>query len=299
MAFYNPIGRANYEPNSWGPEIGGPREDPRTGFESYPEEIEGEKRRLRSKTFADHYSQARQFYLSQTETEQNHIANAFTFELAKVETPAIRARMVAHLRNVDEDLAQTVANGLRLKPMPTAADAAVPTKKLAASPKLSILLNGPESFEGRKLGALVTDGVDIETVRGLFSALEGEGALMEIIAPNVGGVEASDGTWIEAKQMIDGGPSVLYDAVGVLTSEDGATLLGDHPAARDFIADAFAHCKFLAYTPEALSLLEKAIGPDHDEGCLELASADDAETLVEMCRKLHYWEREPKLKPNT
>jgi len=119
------------------------------------------------------------------------------------------------------------------------------------------------------------------------------------LAPNVGGVEASDGTWIEAKQMIDGGPSVLYDAVGVLTSEDGATLLGDHPAARDFIADAFAHCKFLAYTPEALSLLEKAIGPDHDEGCLELASADDAETFVEMCRKLRYWEREPKLKPNT
>jgi catalase len=298
MAFHNPIGRANYEPNSWGPEIGGPREDPRMGFESYPEELEGEKRRLRSETFADHYSQARQFYLSQTETEQNHIASAFTFELAKVETPPIRARMVAHLRNVDEALAQTVANGLRLKPMPAVADAAAPIKKLDASPKLSILLNGPDSFEGRKLGALVTDGVAIETVRALFSALEAEGALMEIVAPNVGGVEASDGTWIEAKQMIDGGPSVLYDAVAILASEEGATLLGNHPAARDFCADAFAHCKFLAYTPEALPLLEKAIGPDQDEGCLELASADDAETFVEMCRELRYWDREPKLKPN-
>lgn len=108
-------------------------------------------------------------------------------------------------------------------------DAAAPIKKLDASPKLSILLNGPDSFEGRKLGALVTDGVDIETVRALFSALEAEGAVMEIVAPNVGGVEASDGTWIEAKQMIDGGPSELYDAVAILTSEEGATLLGNHP----------------------------------------------------------------------
>ena len=130
MAFYNPTGRANYEPNSWGGEIGGPREDPENGFRSFPEEVEGQKLRVRSETFADHYSQARQFYLSQTETEQGHIASAFTFELSKVETPAIRARMVSHLLNVDEDLARTVADGLRLKPMPKAADAAMPTKAL-------------------------------------------------------------------------------------------------------------------------------------------------------------------------
>jgi catalase len=55
--------------------------------------LEGDKRRIRSETFADHYSQARQFYLSQTPVEQSHIAAAFTFELSKVETPAIRARM--------------------------------------------------------------------------------------------------------------------------------------------------------------------------------------------------------------
>ena len=199
--------------------MGGPREDPENGFRSFPEEVEGQKLRVRSETFADHYSQARQFYLSQTETEQGHIASAFTFELSKVETPAIRARMVSHLLNVDADLARTVARGLRLKPMPKAADPAMPTKELEPSPKLSILLNGPGSFKGRKLGALVTDGVDIELCsKPCTRRSKPKARLIEIVSPMVGGVEASDGTWVEGKQMLGGGPSVLYDAVAVLAS---------------------------------------------------------------------------------
>jgi len=297
MAFYNPTGRANYEPNSWGGEMGGPREDPQNGFRSFPEELEGQKQRVRSETFADHYSQARQFYLSQTDTEQGHIAAAFTFELSKVETPAIRARVVSHLLIVDEDLAQTVADGLRLKPMPKPADAAMPTKELAPSPKLSILLNGPGSFKGRKLGALVTDGVDIDVLKALYAALEAEGALIEIVAPMVGGVEASDGTWVEAKQMLGGGPSVLYDAVAILVSAEGAALLAKDSAAKDFISDAFAHCKFIAFSANAMLLFEKAgLAADLDEGCVPLKSKGDAKAFVAMAGKLRFWEREPKAK---
>lgn len=88
------------------------------GFRSFAAQESGEKRRLRAESFADHYSQARQFYLSQTETERRHIANAFVFELSKVEKAAIRARMVAGLVNVDEDLAATVADGLGLAEVP-------------------------------------------------------------------------------------------------------------------------------------------------------------------------------------
>ena len=297
MAFHNPKGRANYEPNSWGGEIGGPREAPQDGFRSFPEEVEGRKERVRSETFADHYSQARQFYISQTPTEQDHIASAFTFELSKVETPAIRARVVSHLLNVDEDLARTVADGLRLKPMPKPAEAAMPTKELKPSPKLSILLNGPESFKGRKLGALVTDGVDIDLVTALQSALEDEGALIEFVAPMVGGVEASDGTWIEAKQKIDGGPSVLYDAVAVLASADGVQNLVRESTAKDFVNDAFAHCKFIAYNAEAMPLFEKAgLAADLDDGCMELSSPNDAAAFVETCGELRFWEREPNVK---
>ncbi|MHC5543252.1 catalase, partial [Singulisphaera rosea] len=116
MAMHNPKGRVNYEPNSWSP--GGPRESPEVGYQSFPAPVEGPKLRARSETFSDHYSQARQFYISQTELEQRHIANALTFELSKVMTPAIRARMVSHLLNIDAGLAEAVAKGLRLKEMP-------------------------------------------------------------------------------------------------------------------------------------------------------------------------------------
>lgn len=98
MAMRNPVGRANYQPNSPGD---GPRPDPKRGFRSYPAEEDGPKVRLRAESFADHYSRARQFYLSQTEVEQKHIALALTFELSKVETPVIRERLVSHLMNID------------------------------------------------------------------------------------------------------------------------------------------------------------------------------------------------------
>jgi catalase len=292
MALVNPKGRANYEPNSWNGEASGPRESPEKGFHSYPAAEEGVKQRVRSETFADHYSQARQFYVSQTETEKNHIAAALVFELSKVETPKIRSRMVAHLLNVDEGLARQVADGLGLKEVPQPAEAAKPTRQLKQSPALSIQLNGPKSFKGRKLGALVTEGVDVNLLQALKTALQNEGALLEIIAPKVGGVKASDGSWIEAAQKIDGGPSVLYDAVALLPSEQGAKLLAKEPAARDFIADAFAHMKFIGYAEPAATLFDKAgIGESRDEGFMALRGRADCAAFVAACRGLRYWAR--------
>ena len=292
MAMVNPKGRVNYEPNSWGGAMGGPRETPR-GFTSFPAEEAGPKQRIRSETFADHYSQARQFYISQTETEQAHIAAAFTFELSKVETPAIRARMVAHLLNVDDGLANAVAQGLGLRQMPKPADAARPTdRSLPPSPALSILKHGPDSFKGRKVGALVTDGIDAAILTALKDAVEKEGAVLKLIAPAIGGIKAKDGTRFPADEKIEGGPSILFDAVVLLVSPDGARQLAKLPAARDFVADALAHLKFIAFVDAAKPLLEKG-GADlaQDKGLIELKGPRDAAGFVSLCRALRYWER--------
>jgi catalase len=215
--------------------------------------------RVRSETSADHYSQARQFYISQTPVEQEHIAASFTFELSKVERPAIRSRMVAHLLNVDKELAKKVSDRLRLPELPKAAEPArKPIMDLKESPALSILRNGPTSFKGRKVGALVTDGVDADLLASLCKALQKEGATLELIAPMVGGVKASDGSFIEAQQKIDGGPSVLYDSIALLSAE-GARKLSNEASLRDFIADAFAHCKFIAYDESAKPLLSRVL----------------------------------------
>jgi catalase len=298
MAFFNPKGRVNYEPNSWGGAAGGPREAPDRGFTSYPEAAEGEKLRVRSETFADHYSQARQFYLSQTPVEQGHIASAFIFELSKVETQAIRARMVAHLRNVDEGLAKKVADGLRLKELPKAAEPARPVVTgLKPSPALSILANAPGTFKGRKLGILVSDGVNADLLQAVQAAFKQEGAVVKLVAPMVGGVEASDSSWIEADEKIDGGPSVVFDAVAVLLSDAGARLLADEATARDFVSDAFAHCKFIGHSAAALPLLEKAgIAAPRDAGVIQLGGPADAAGFLASCRQLRLWEREAKVK---
>jgi catalase len=291
MALVNPKGRVNYEPNSWNGQAG-PRESPEKGFSTYPAEEDGAKLRIRSETFSDHYSQARQFYGSQTEIEQDHIASALVFELSKVENLAIRSRMVSHLLNIDGALANKVGDGLGLREMPQPAQAAKPTRQdLKKSPALSILLNGPKSFKGRKLGALVTDGVNIDLLQALKRALQDEGALLEIVAPKVGGVEASDGSWVEADQKIDGGPSVLYDAVALLPSEPGVKALAGEPAARDFIADAFAHKKFIGYVEAAASLFIRAGAEGPDDGCIVLKGRETCAELIAACRELRYWAR--------
>ncbi|WP_454280722.1 catalase [Sphingomonas sp. Marseille-Q8236] len=290
MAMRNPKGRANYEPNSWGPE-GGPRENPTAGYRSYPAEVRGTKQRIRAETFSDHYSQARQFFVSQVPIEQKHIGDALVFELSKVERVDIRARAVSHLRLIDEGLAATVADGLGLE-LPEPAKAAKPTLNLSASPKLSILANGPKSFAGRKMGLLLTDGASADLFKGLTKALDAEGGLWEVVAPKIGGVTLDDGTKVAAKQKIDGGPSVLYDAVAVLPSAQGAAMLAKDATAKDFVADAFAHCKFIGHTADADSLFDAAGVKDRDDGFVPLAKSNDAKTFVTQCRELRFWARE-------
>ena len=295
MAMRNPTGRANYQPNSFGE---GPRESPARGFTHFAGEEQGAKARLRPESFADHYSQARQFYLSQTPPEQRHIASALTFELSRVETVAIRERMVSHLLNIDETLASTVAQKLGFQTMPKPAEAAVPTRQdLEPSPALSIVNRGPQRFEGRKLGILITDGVDAKLLQGLTEAVTAEKAVVELIAPKVGGAVASDGTLIKAHYMIDGGPSVLFDAVALLTSAEAIDDLVKEATARDFVADAFQHCKFIGYDQSALPLLEKAgIADAMDEGVLPLPGEDGLAAFVSELGKLRVWAREPSVK---
>jgi catalase len=294
MAMMNPKGRVNYEPNSWDPP--GPREDAAAGFRTYPDgrgDEAGPKRRLRAASFADHYSQARQFFVSQNEVEQRHIIDAFVFELSKCDKEAIRTRMVAGLRNVGDDLAGPVAEGLGLPGLPDPLPAArEPVRDLPASTALSILANGPDSFAGRKVGILVANGTDAAKLAEVRSAAEQASVNVELVAPAVGGIEASDGNRVAADQKIDGGPSVLYDAVVVLTTKSGATTLAALPTARDFVTDAYAHCKFVGYAGEPGPLFEAAgLTSLMDDGFISL-DENSAADFVSRCGQLRFWARQ-------
>ncbi len=283
------LGRGNYEPNSLTGDDRGPRADVTQGYQSVVREEQGPTRRLRAESFADHYSQARQFFISQTPVEQDHIVAAFGFELGKVEDPKVRTRMLGNLRNVDEDLAQHVADKLGM-PLPEKSAAAVtPRTDLPESPALSIQLNGPDSFAGRKLGILVTDGSDKAIVDAVTKAAQSAGAVVEYVAPAIGPVKLKGGK-ITPDHAIDGGPSVLFDAVALVPSATGAADLAGRTSAKDFVSDAFAHHKFIGVGPDAADLLI-AVGVTPDAGCLDLDTAS-ASAFIETCGALRHWERD-------
>ncbi|MET4079405.1 catalase [Janibacter sp. UYMM211] len=287
-------GRATYEPNSFSGAERGPREAGAEGHVPVPERVEGTTRRIRSESFADHYSQARQFWVSQTPVEQDHIVAAYVFELGKCEVEAIRSRMVANLRNVDEELAGRVAKGLALD-LPEASPAAVETRTdLDPSPALSILANAPETFAGRKLGLLLGEGADAGTVAAVEKSVTDAGGMVEVIAIAVGGTTLSDGRRIPADQAIAGAPSVLYDAVAIIAGDAGGTALADEPAARDFVTDAFTHFKVIGLGG-ATSTLVAAAGldgkVDADDAVLTVSGADDAQTFITRCAGPRHWDR--------
>ena len=294
MTLANPPGRANYEPNSWGVD-GGPREDPVRGFRTFPASESGDQRRVRPESFADHYSQARQFYVSQTETERRHIEASFTFELSKVETATVRERMVASLVNVHADLALAVADGLGIS-VPDALPAEVTTRTdLEPSRALSILANGPETFAGRRVGAFVTEGCDAKTLRSLRRALQAEGAELMLIAPTIDGVTDSDGKTVAINERLGGAPSVLFDAVALVTSDNGTPGLLDHPGIHSFVSDAHTHCKFVGFNEPARALMD-ASGVDaakRDAGYFQLdGTKESAAAFADACRTLRLWARE-------
>ncbi len=297
MTMSNPKGRANYEPNSWGDGDGaeedrGPRACPSSGFSSYEAPVAGPKVRVRSETFADHYSQARQFYISQTDVEQKHLSDAFVFELSKVGRMDIRERLVGHLRHVDADLAQSVSDGLGLEKLPKKVPIArEPVEDLPASDALSILKNGPESFKGRKLGIFISDGADAAAVTDLKKAAENAGAMVGIIAPHIAGAKLSDGKIMAANEKIDGGPSVLFDAVAIILGEETADKVKDMKPAQDFVSDAFAHAKFIAWMPSSMPLFEATCLDDKVDGGFHDLSSGDSKSFIKTCSALRYWAR--------
>ena len=282
-----PAGRVAYEPNSL--VNSPPREGPVSDFHSAMVAETGEKGRIRAKSFADHYSQARQFYLSQTAYEQAHIASALVFELSKVEHGHVRQAMVGHLRHIEEELAGRVAAGLGLDALPDAPATAAPVQEMEISPAVQIIGKMKMTLMGRAIGILVADGSDGSIMKKLEQAVTDAGAVAKLIAPKIGGIKLADGSILVADGQLAGTPSVLFDAVAVILSDKGAAELSRERAAIDFVRDAFGHLKAIAVDKGGEALLECAnIGHEDEVG---VVAASDSDAFI-AAAKTRQWERE-------
>jgi catalase len=290
-----PTGRVAYDPNSLAPD--GPRENPTSGFATYPTHESGDKLRIRPDSFADHYSQARMFFRSMSEPEQRHIVSAFAFELGKVETIAIRTRMLGHLMIIDESLGAAVEQALGMEGK---ADQIVPARKpfeMEESPALSLIKKALPTLRGRKVGVMVTNGADDHLLEVLRKALAKEGATLAIIAPKVGGVKTTAGKSLPADHALSAAPSIFFDAVAIVSSADGVAALVQEAAAVDWVRDAFGHLKVIGYDESATPLLEQAaITPGVDGGVVAFSARAGIAEFIAAAKLQRIWEREPTLR---
>ena len=232
----------------------------------------GIKCRIRTESFADHYSQARQFYISLSSYEQAHLASALVFELSKVEHPHIRVAMVGHLRHIEEDLAQRVATGIGIDDLPQAPTAAAVVKELPASAALQVIGNMKDTLEGRAIGLLIADGSDAANIDDVKKSVAGAGATVTLVAAKIGKVKLSDGSSLKVDGQLAGTPSVLFDAVAVILSEEAVALLSKEAAAIDFVRDAFGHLKAIGIDKGGEILLTAA-GIELDAGVIAIGNA--------------------------
>jgi catalase len=229
---------------------------------SFPQPVAEDKVRGKPEKFAEHYAQATLFWNSQTDVEKQHIIRAYRFELTKVQTAAVRRRVVAQLRNVDETLARAVADGLGFDALPDALPLLVkpPARpEVRSSEALSLFARpGKTGIATRRIALLVADGVDASEVSAVQQQLMAQGAVPRVVGVKLGAVRTSAGPALEIEVSMETAPSVLWDALIVFGSAIKTHPLVDSGHAKEFLKDQYRHCKPILLLGSAQSLLAAA-----------------------------------------
>ena len=305
-------GRVSYQPNSLGggcPYQAAMRDG---GFTSFPQPINAPKVRDRSESFFDFFSQAALFYNSQAPHEKAHMVKALRFELGKVETIAIRKRMLGLLTQVNAGLAQQVAEGLGL-PVPKGPEQPInqgvapdvdqkkyqgnnKAKSIDNSPALSMVNSPGIPLATRKFAFLVADGVDSTTVDPVKKALEAEGAMVKLIAPHLGELTTSAGKKLPIDFSLLTAASVLFDGLYIPGGAKSVEALLQEPDAIHFINETYTHCKPIGAWKEGTRLVAAAyVGAIKDPiGVVTDTGNSFVKTFVQIAAKGRFWEREAK-----
>ncbi|WP_417363402.1 catalase [Galbibacter sp.] len=301
-------GKVSYFPNSLGGGCPYHAMIQGKGFQSHPEPIEAKKTRGRSDSFADHFTQARLFYQSQTPEEQTHIANAYSFELGKVNTVDIRKRYLGILAEIDKDLTKNVAANLGLRVPKGLAKETIqfarynhpdyplktPKPQITDSPALSMEKSKGKTIATRKVAFLVADGVSQKSIDKLKTSLEKGGAEVVFVAPKVGSIKTEEGETLEIQHSFLTDASVLYDAMFLPGGKKSVERLKKEPDVFHFSNEMFRHCKPLAFSKDSEPLIDKMYFEKNRDDWALITESDNAslKNFITALEKHRIWERE-------
>lgn len=250
-------------------------------FHSYEERIDAKKIRTRSESFNDHFSQPALFYRSLADWEKEHVAAAYAFELGKCNHDSIKERMLWLISQIEEDLAQKVADELGMKipknieqPINQAigADADVekhqPGKKkvyLEKSDALSMANTKFESIATRQIAILAADGFSMKNYKDMTKVLKDEGAMVKIVAPHGGTISCDEGMEHKVDAAISTTESVLFDAIYIPGGEKSVASILNNAKFIKFINETFKYCKAIAVDEEGEKVLDASFAKDYKE----------------------------------
>jgi catalase len=249
--------RVSYHPNSLGGGCPALSSFEGGGYRHYQERVDGHTIRRRSDSFSDHFSQATLFWNSMSDWERQHIIDAFSFELGKVDHQHIREGVVEHLTQIDGELAAQVTGNVGVH----SPEKAAASNHGKSSPALS-QAEQPRSAATRKIAVLIADGVDADALERALAPLREQGAVCELLAPHDGTIKTATGGAIDSDRAIVTMSSVLYDAVLVAGGEDSVSTLAGNGEAVHYVAEAYRHAKPVGAIGAGTRLLERAPLPD-------------------------------------
>ena len=307
------VGKTSYHPNSISEGSPMQAKAAEGGFVSHAERIDAIKVRGRSKSFFDHFSQATLFFNSQSKPEQQHLIDAFTFELGKVEKVNIRERMVGLLTQVDKNLAAKVAGGLGLplpqgteKPMNHGVSADVKENdsepinvKQAVDKSAALSMEGTikNTIKTRKVAFLVANGVMDESLNNMKKALLDNGATVKLISLKQGKITTEQGKQIPVDGSFLTDSSVCYDAIFIPDGKKNITALMGEPNSIYFVNEAYKHCKAIATGADSVAFLKETFVKEIELKNLNMEEAGvitdaNAEKFIRCIANHRFWNRE-------
>ena len=298
-------GKTNYHPNSLGGGCPYQAMIKDGGFSSFPERVDAEKIRGRSKSFSDHFSQPRLFMNSLSKHEKRHMVDAYAFELSKVNHDHIKERVCYNLSMIDKDVAKQVADKLGITipkkvELPLNQNIGADEDPVRNEPKdannvtesskvLSMEAHNKGDIKTRVVGMICSNGVREDSLMAYKNTLESQGATVKIIAPKGGKIKTDQGTALKVDENFLTVTSVIFEAMVACDGLDKEVL--EHQVAKHLLQETYKHCKAIAILGNGVELLNNTQIPTNKKDPALLVN-DEAKAFVKAIAAGRNWQRE-------